>query len=131
MAAIRKQKTNKFESEKWFERFIHQATLTSDYLKHIATLDTGLILAVGAFKQIPNQSLSEKWMFFSLILFIISLGGVACSHFLIVSFVSKSTDDVKERPNKVLYQTYNWMVLLSYGAFLSGMLSFIVSFRFT
>jgi len=101
-------------NEKRFNRFLEEIKITNDFLKHIATLDTGSILIMATFLRTPTKPFTGVFVGFAALSFVISLLNIVLAQNTMVTQTSRSVDDINKVPlgwNK-LYR------LNIYGAFI-------------
>jgi hypothetical protein len=117
-----------------FDRFLEEAKLTNDYMKHIATLDTGSILIMVAFLNKPLKPGAEIIVFLAAFAFITSLTGVVMSQRAMVNYVSDARDDVKKIPigreknaYRIAHDAAFFFFLLAIGILLGFILYTMVS----
>jgi hypothetical protein len=119
----------KTESEKLFVRLLEESKLWHDYLKHIATLDTGLIIIMATFQDrfIKSQSIWMNLMIaISLGLFALSLVSVVWSQGTLIGWISESADNPNKIPKYKEKYTYIRPAFLAYGSFLLGLLILVI-----
>lgn len=122
-----KKETAEAENEKKFSRFLEEAKLTNDYMKHIATLDTGSILIMVAFLQKSAKQGSEFFVFLAAFAFVTSLTGVVPQR-TIVNYVSDSTSSMTKIPSgkeKFAYRLTNDIAYFSFLIAIGILLGFI------
>ena len=117
-------KADKEELEKRFNRHLEEIKLRMDVLKHIATLDTGMIVVTSAFAQRFIDSGAIKLAISSIISFVASLGFIAISQFIMIIILSGSVDDV----DIFFFRKYHFLV---YFLNLVALLGFLVGIILT
>jgi len=117
-------KPNESDNEKRFNRFIEEVKITNDYLKHLATLNIGLIVFTTAFLANPTSSESGGVLLGALICIIISITCLLASQHLLVKEVSESVDDITNIPTKNWKFPYRLSKSIAYISLILG-LSFL------
>ncbi len=125
---LAKREEEKDEYEKRFNRYLEETKITSDYLKHLATLDTGLIVVIGAFLQRFIDSNQSELAFLSAGLFLISLIGIVTSQTILVFMISRYADNIKVIPKRGEKMRYLLLALAASLTFLGGLSALIDSF---
>jgi len=122
MATKKKSETDTIvENEKKYDRFVEEAKFISEYLKHIATLDTGSIVIMATFLQKVVQPVASSLISLATICLVISLTGVVITqHFLAVT-VSHSTEDVKNIPTTYERLVYRVSTIIAFIGFIIGL----------
>jgi len=115
-----KHENSSIEMEKKFNRFLEEAKLTNDYMKHIATLDTGSILIMASFLQKNVQQGAGSLVALAAFCFILSLAGVIVAQDLMTHYVSSSVDDVNRIPSEKSKWFYRIPIWLAYLGFVIG-----------
>lgn len=116
-----KEENNSIEIEKKFNRFLEEVKITNDYLKHIATLDTGSIVILATFLQRSDRPNGESLLAFSVIFLVASLAGVVATQIDLVNRLSASADDVNMVPLKIEKIVYRIGTYIAYTGFILGL----------
>ena len=122
-------KTKKIElgNEEQFNKLVESMKFTNDYLKHIATLDTGLLVILAAFSQ--NFSVLSKGVelyssIVSACALLISLLCVLLTQSTLVDIVSWSADEINLSRIKTYKSIYRITMNIAYTTFMVGVTYF-------
>lgn len=115
------------ENEKRYNRFIEEIKLRSDYLKHVATLDTGSILIITTFLQRPIAPGTNILITISIMSFLLSLLIVNITQYMLTNHLSDSVDNIEGVASKEQKHTKKVLTFLSYAGLGTG-LSFLIGF---
>jgi len=107
-------------AEKHYARFSEETKLLSDFLKHIATLDTGVIVVITTFFNNFNHPYLGLIITISLICFAISLTSIVISHFILVNTLAMFSRDLKRLPLDIDRRLYMNLAYIAATGFLSG-----------
>jgi hypothetical protein len=118
MVDTKNKNENRDETEKQYSRFLEEIKLTHDYLKHTATLDTGIIVIMAAFLQKPTNPTAGMLVGLAILFALISLICTIRSQEYLISFLREATDIVQETPNKKRKPNYYIIRLFAYSFFM-------------
>jgi len=117
------------ENEKIYNRYIEVSKFRSDYLKHIATLDTGSILLMATLLQKPISPGTAIFVAISMISFLISLAGVNITQYILVDHLSDSVNNIElatSTKQKRINQTFTFFSYLGFGVGISFLIAFAI-----
>ena len=115
------------EKEKRYARFVEETKIRSDYLKHVATLDTGSILIIITFLQKPITPGTNTLITISIISFLLSLLIVNITQYILTNFLSDSVDNIESVASTEQKRIARTLTFLSYAGLGIG-LSFLTGF---
>lgn len=124
-----KTKETKLEDEEQFNKLVEAMKFTNDYLKHIATLDTGLIVILAAFSQnftALTKGFDSYYSIVSVSSLIISLLCVLLTQSTLVDIVSWSADEINPDHIKAYKSIYKTTMKIAYTFFMVGVTYFAV-----
>jgi hypothetical protein len=108
MTAVKKNNNNEdiSEAQKRYSRFVEETRLWSDYLKHIATLDSGLIIIMATFLGRFIQPKNNGLVAVSVTNLALSILFVILTQTILAVAMSVATNDVNKIPlrlGKLIY----------------------------
>jgi uncharacterized membrane protein YjdF len=109
------------QDEKRYNRFVEEAKFKHDYLKHVATLDTGSIVLMATFLQKSDSRGQGKLLAFSAACFFISIICVVAVQNLLAHHLANAVDDIKMLPTEKQKCQYNSSMIIAYLGFVSGL----------
>lgn len=124
-------KLSQNEVDKKFNRFLEEVKVTNDYLKHIATLDTGSILIMVTFLQKSDKAGSGSLVALSAFLFIISLTGIIAAQGLLTMHTSRNVDNSENFPSITERKLYRSAINLGHFCFVLGVATLAVFIFYT
>jgi hypothetical protein len=113
--------SNPAEAERKFNRFLEEAKITNDYLKHIATLDTGSIVIMATFVQRYDPLYAGSLLVFAVMFLVASLAGVVATQIDIVNRLSSAAESLDKTPHKIEKVVYRVGTYIAYIGFILGL----------
>jgi hypothetical protein len=122
----KKQKNESNELDKMFNRFLEEIKITNDYLKHVATLDTGSIVLIATFLSNYSNASEKVFAIIAIYSFTASMISVVLSHSLFVRRLSTSVTDLKRLPSFTIKNRFFIPTFLAYIFCLVGIASLAI-----
>ena len=110
------------EAEKRYSRFVEEIRLWSDYLKHIATLDSGLIIVIAAFLARFIQPKHNMFVAISVTNLAISILFVVLTQTILAISMSVATNNINKIPVKLEKLIYLIPGLLAFLGLAGGLI---------
>ena len=117
------------ENEKVYNRYVEVSKFRSDYLKHIATLDTGSILILATLLQKPISPGTDIFVAISMISFLISLAGVNITQYILADHLLDSVNNIElatSAKQKRINRAFTFFSYLGFGIGISFLIGFAV-----
>jgi hypothetical protein len=114
-------KEDTVQDEKRYNRFVEEAKFKHDYLKHVATLNTGSIVVMATFLQRSDMSGQGTLLAISAACFFISIVCVVAVQNLLAHHLANAVDDIKMLPTEKQKRQYNSSTIIAYMGFVSGL----------